>query len=102
MQTYFNTQIVACREREAVLNADGREDEAVFEKVRANVYGIFQTVWTLNKDTEFFREKLETIPQNWQAAREKAEKHGDTAAVTLETIKLETAQEILEHWEAVR
>ena len=100
MQNYFDAQIAVCQEREAVLAADDRKDEAVFEKIRANVYDIFRTVWKLNRGDAFFQEKLNTIPQNWQTAYEKAREHGDTAAMALENIKLETVKEIQQRWEA--
>ena len=100
MRNYFDVQIAACRKREAALTADDRKDEAVFETIKANVYDIFRTVWNLDRGDEFFREKLNTIPKSWQTALEKAREHGDTAAATLETIKLETAKEIQQAWEA--
>jgi len=94
MKRYFEERIAACKERKAALLADGREDEAVFEQVRGNVFDIFQTVWNLNRGTEFFQEKLTTIPMNWHMSAMKAKDYGDVKAVTLETIKLETVQEI--------
>lgn len=94
MEAFLKARIAACQERKAALLADGREDEAVFEQVRGNVYEIFLTVWKLGKGTQFFREKLTTIPMSWHAAAMKAKCHDDAAAVMLETIKLETVQEI--------
>lgn len=94
MKRYFEERIAACKERKSALLADGREDEAVFEQVRGNVFEIFQTVWSLNRGTEFFQEKLTTIPMNWHAAARKARDYDDAAAVMLETVKLETVREI--------
>lgn len=94
MNRYFEERISSCKERKAALLADGREDEAVFEQIRGNVYEIFRTVWAMDRGTDFFREKLTTIPMNWHTAARKARDYGDVKAVTLETIKLETVQEI--------
>ena len=94
MNTYLERCIAQCQEKEAALLADGRGDEAVFEKIRANVFGIFQTVWNTGRGEAFFREKLTQIPTVWQTALEKARAHGDEKAVCLETIKLEAVREI--------
>ena len=44
MKPYLEERIAACRQKEAALVADSRADEAVFEKIRANVHDIFRTV----------------------------------------------------------
>ena len=54
----------------------------------------------MGRGEDFFREKLEAIPKNWQAAYDRAKTHEDIAAMTLETVKLDTAKEIMEEWEA--
>ena len=100
MKPYLEERIAACRQKEAALVADSRADEAVFEKIRANVYEIFLTIWNMGRGEDFFREKLEAIPKNWQAAYDRAKTHEDIAAMTLEIVKLDTAKEIMEEWEA--
>ena len=100
--TYFEEKIALCSQKERELIADAREDEANFEKIRANVYDIFRTVYTAGKrakkdDTlvkEFFLARMEQIPQNWVTALEKAKQHNDVRAVQIETIKCNTADEI--------
>ena len=94
MKHFFEASIAECRERKKTFQADGRADEAVFEQVRCNVYEIFQTIWNMDRGVEFFLEKLTTIPLNWQASLVKARDHDDVETMTLETIKLDTVQQI--------
>lgn len=103
MNVYFARQIAACNQKEQALRQDERQDEAVFEKIRANVYDIFRTalaagVRTCGEDEaavkQFFLQKLRQIPFAWEKAREAAAQHGDDARVQLEDIKLEVVQQI--------
>ena len=68
-------QADACKAQAAALTADERCDEAVFEKIRANVYEIFLSVAEAAGKTDapmaFFRARLADIPANWEAALEK-------------------------------
>ena len=95
------------------LAAQGRGDEAAFEKVRANVYDIFRTVLEAalrigdgddGAARRFFLMKAEQIPSSWKAARERAALHDDEERLTVEGLKLDTAREIRarfdELWEA--
>ena len=100
---YFDAAIAGCAEREKTLIADDRKDEAVFEKIRANVYNIFRSVLevavqTCGEDAEkirdFFLKRVELIPVSWHAAHETAKQHNDTAKVQIEEIKLAVVQEI--------
>lgn len=95
MNVYLENRVQQSKEKEAALLADGRGDEAVFEKIRANIFGIFLTVWNTGRGEAFFREKLEQIPLVWQASLEKAQAHHDEETVCLETVKLEAVREIL-------
>ena len=85
------------------MKEDARFDEAVFEKVKANVFEIFKTVLDagvkasggdLTKVEEFFRGKLEQIPENWHVSLQKAKENDDTAKAYMENIKLEVLGEI--------
>ena len=86
----------SCREQIKKLSSDGREDEAVFAKIKLNVYDIFKTVFNALGDEEKFLGKLTEIPAAWQASLEKAEAHGDSEKAHIERIKLETVNEIRE------
>ena len=103
LHAYLNEQAALCKERAAALTADNRADEAVFEKIRANVFEIFTAVLsTAQKQPaplDFFRRQLAAIPDNWEAALEKARAHSDDARVHTELIKLEAARAIREKLE---
>lgn len=84
-----------CLTQKAALHADGREDEASFMQIRANVYGIFRSVCTaLKGDTTQLLARLTSIPASWETALSEAERHGDEARAHIERIKLETAAAI--------
>lgn len=100
---YFEEQAAACGRRCEALLADERADEAVFEKVRANVYDIFRTVLSAavkagagepNAVKDFFVSRIEQIPAAWAAAYEKARAHNDEAKMHLEQIKLDAVSDI--------
>ena len=103
LHKFLNQQAAACKERAAALTADDRRDEAVFEKIRGNVYEIFSAVLTTARKQpapmDFFRRQLAAIPANWEAALEKARAHGDEAKVHTELLKLEAVRAIREHME---
>lgn len=85
------------------LRAENRGDESVFERIRANVYGIFVSVLEAADKQygadetamrQFCRRKLEEIPAEWEAAAQKADAHHDERAAFLERLKLRAAGEI--------
>ena len=92
----------ACRAKAAEKAADSRGDEANFEKIKANVYGIFRAVLetALKKYGEggaaeaFFAVKLRGIPSGWREALSAAADKGDSAAAHTERLKLGTVAEI--------
>lgn len=107
MNAYFDEQIALCNQRSKELLADSRGDEAVFEKVKANVFDIFRTVLSAAEksckgDAEaaarFFLLKLEQIPSNWVESYEKAKQHNDTDKMRTEEIKLDALRQIKEHF----
>lgn len=85
------------------LQAEQRGDEAVFEQIRSNVYGIFTSVLEaadsqygedVGEMQRFFLQKLTDISAEWKTAAEKAAAHGDEQAVFVEELKLRAADEI--------
>ena len=109
---YLDASIARCAEREKRLRADERKDEAVFERIRANVYHIFRTILDVavrncGEDTEKIREfvlkQIDHIPASWNMAYEAAKQHNDTAKVQIEEIKLAVVQgisaELTKIWE---
>ena len=100
LQKFLNEQAEACKARAAALTANNRQDEAVFEKIRGNVFEIFTAVLNAARKqsdpVDFFRRQLTAIPSNWEAALEKAEAHGDEAKAHTERIKLDAIRAIRE------
>ncbi len=104
MNNWFEEKIAACGSREKELQADDRKDEAVFEKVKANIYDAMRTwlavgvriVGNGNADAakDFFIARVEQIPASWAAAYEKAKEHGDTARMQTEQVKLDVVREV--------
>ncbi|HJD21480.1 MAG TPA: hypothetical protein H9915_06630 [Candidatus Gemmiger faecigallinarum] len=85
------------------LRAENRGDESVFERIRANVYGIFASVLEAADKQygadetamrQFCLRKLEEIPAEWEAAAQKADVHHDEHAAFIERLKLRAAGEI--------
>lgn len=105
MNAYFEKQIALCDQKEKSLRSDGYDDEANFEKVRANIFDVFRTVLSAGikaskgdscKTKQFFEEKLVQIPANWKTAFEMAKQHNDSDKMHIEQIKLDAVQEIKE------
>ena len=100
---YFDAAIAGCAEREKALIADERKDEAVFEKIRTNVYNIFRSILEVavqicgedaEKIRDFFLKRINQIPASWRASYETAKQHNDTEKMQIEEIKLAVVQEI--------
>ena len=103
MKEYLEEQVARCAQARAQLMADHRGDEANFQAIQGNVYGIFSTILKVaveqNPDNSqgvegFFLKKLEEIPAHWVEAREKAAARGDEIAAHLERLKLEAAEDV--------
>lgn len=109
MTAYFDKQIRLCQAQTQTLQSQDRADEAIFSKIRGNVFDIFQTVFFTSLKTgggnekwaEFFQARLDQIPKNWQASLDNAQAHGDVEKAYIERIKLDTAEEIWEMFEQV-
>lgn len=103
MYGYLAHKIEYCAYLQQELEADQRTDEAVFEKIKSNVYDIFRTILNVAlknsrgdeaEAAHFFHQKLEQLPAAWAAAQDKARQHGDAVQLRLEEVKLDTAAEI--------
>ena len=110
LNSYFDKQISLCEQCSKKLLADDRKDEAVFEKVKANVYDIFRTIFSVAVKTDkgdseavrrFFILKIQQIPSNWATAYNQAKKHDDADKMQIEQIKLDTVSEIKEIFTAI-
>lgn len=103
--SWFEEKIALCGKRNQELNGDGRTDEAISKKIKANIYDVFRTVLSVAVKTgkedadavkTFFVQRAEQIPAGWAVALEKAREHNDTVRMQTEQIKLDTVQEIRE------
>lgn len=108
LNDYFTSQIAACAVEEKRLAGQERKDEAVFAKIRGNVFDIFRTVLAAGvkavgeeKAVDFLREKLDTIPKSWQTAKAQAETHGQVEKAHIEGVKLDAVREIREAIEKI-
>lgn len=107
---YLEKEIEHSNLQQKKLQADERADEAVFAKIRMNVFDIFRSVFsvaakTYGEDEEkiriFFLSRTEQIPQNWHLSLQKAKEHNDVEKIHIETIKLETLAEIKATFEKI-
>ncbi len=110
LNDYFDRQISLCEQCNIKLLADDRMDEAAFEKVKANIYDVFRTIFSVavqngKGDSEavksFFILKTEQIPSNWATAYNKAKQYDDAVKMQIEQIKLDTVGEIKKMFETV-
>lgn len=110
MTNYFENNIASCAKRAKQLLADERSDEAVFEKIKGNIYDIFRTVFSVALQTckddcdavkDFFDKRLVQIPTSWAASYEKAAQHNNIAIIQIEKIKLDTVAEIQKTFESI-
>lgn len=94
--TWCDERAAVCQQRKQELLDDHRADEARFEQIRANVYGVFRSVCaTLQHQPEALAKKLREIPLAWEESLRLAQQHGDDEKAYIEQLKLDTAAEIL-------
>ncbi len=102
---FFKQREVVCREEQKRLQAEDCADEAVFEKIKENIYGIFHSLISVSinqypndssKACDDFISRLNQISSHWALAYQKAEQHNDAKKMHIESIKLNVAQEIRE------
>lgn len=108
--SFLEEKMAACKQQEEKLLADGRKDEANFEKIRGNIYEVFRTVFGVAVQAggektgsieQFFRDRIETIPASWRQSYEKAVQYDDAVKMQIETIKLDAVAEIKEMFEQI-
>ena len=112
MDSWLEAQMADCMRRREALHADDRADESDFEKIKANIYGVFRTVLAAavqqgGGDAEairqFFLRRAEQLPAAWNASYEKAKQHGDAGKMRIESLKLSAARKVrlkfIEIWE---
>lgn len=108
--TWLTDKAAACEARRAALAADGRGDEAKFERIRVNVYDLFRTaaqaIHRAQPDEaaawRMFAQRLDDIPAAWQRSLDVAREHGDAEKAHIERVKLEAAEDIRRGYAALR
>lgn len=94
---WCDDRMAACQQCKQELLRDQRGDEAKFEQIRANVYGIYRAVYAaLSTQPEALMKKLQAIPAAWEVSLRLAEEHGDAEKAHIERIKLATSAEIMQ------
>ena len=87
--------------------SEGREDDAVFLKIKANIYYVFSTLAKVSKQQanndinqwkELFLQKAHNVPSAWKVSLEKAREFGDTKKIVIEESKLSTVDEIMKQY----
>ncbi len=93
-------RIADCEALQAILNREGRSDEATFMQIRKNVYGIFLTAGrALKGDMAALKVRLEKIPEPWVKSLAAAQVHGDVEKAHIEQIKLDAVQTIRHYFD---
>lgn len=104
---YIEERVAECAKKEKTLIAENRKDEANMERIRSNVYGIAKSLCQVTEalaekhgedHATMFADKLLAVMTPWKASLTAAKEHADSEKECIELIKLETADEILEHW----
>ena len=100
---YLSQQMEAGKARIAELEAEGRRDDAAFEKVGTNIYEVCRTVTQalLNRPgfgVDAIRARFEGFETSWGEALAKAEEHDDARNIAIEKTKLSVLADVIEHF----
>lgn len=90
---YLDEKADFYRQESRRLTADDRRDEGDLAKIRANVYGICKSVFSV-LDPEKAQAKLMGLQSEWETSLAAARTHDDAQKAVIEEIKLETLAEI--------
>ncbi len=104
---YLGERAGAGRAEAEALAAEGRQDDANFAKVRANIYDVCGTVTRalLNRPgagTGAVRAQLERFRTEWSTALEKAKARGDVRGIAVEEIKLAALEDVIGRFPEVK
>ena len=100
---YLTEQIDAGKAETALLEKDGRRDDADFAKVRTNIYEVCRTVTNALADRpgagpEAVKRQFENFRTIWGAALDNARKHGDARNIVIEEAKLSVLADVTAHF----
>jgi len=92
---YLKAQQAICLENSKQLAADDKGDEAILEKIHANMFGIFITVAQFSNATpDFVAKRIKCIPAPWHKSLEQAILHKDHEKEAQERVKIAAMAEI--------
>ena len=97
---YLDERIEASKAEIEALEAAGRQDDAVFAKVRLNIYDVCKTVTGVHlKPTgggvNAIKSMLERFRTQWGEALQKAQAHGDVKNIAVEETKLAALADVI-------
>ncbi len=97
---FINSKISTLDKEAANLAASNKEDESNLIKIKSNVYGICKTVFETFKRVKpaesigcEYLKKLSELRSTWEAAKQKADEHGDIKRSVVEQLKVEALVE---------
>lgn len=104
---FLDDRTAHIQERVMQLNQDHRNDEANFEKIRANIFQVIKTVFLAYQKTPRAERELRTLmdakltlfERTWTDSMAKAKEHSDEKRVLQEQVKLEAVKEIRQKFE---
>ena len=104
---YLDCKIEEGKKKTAVLQAEGRRDDAGFMKAHTNIYEVCRTVTRALADRPgagiaAVKAQTERFRTEWNAALEKAKQHGDARGIAVEETKLAALENVIAHLQEVR
>ena len=100
---YLEEKIESLKKETEKFNENYRQDDAVFVKIKMNVYNVCKTVFEVFKkvkpESALYNEyimKLDEFEENWSKSADKAKEFGDAKKIAAEDIKLEALADIRE------
>lgn len=115
---FSKEQAEKCKKLIQVLKQEDKEDEANLEKIKLNIYEIFESLITasekkvLNQRNKTEEEKtaafceeflafFDKIPTNWRVNYEKAKEYNDVTQYVIEENKLSVAEQLKNYFSSI-
>lgn len=103
--TYLADMRARCLAEEAAAKADDRRDEAIFARIRGNVYDACATIHAAlekARGADFpaaYDRQLRSMESAWSQAWDRAAQHSDPDRTFTEDVKLAALRDVLARWE---
>jgi hypothetical protein len=114
---YSAKQAENCKKQIQMLEQEDKADEANLEKVKLNIYGIFESLIAASEKKvlsqknikeegkaafcEDFLNFFDKIPANWKINYEKAKEYNDVTQYVIEENKLTVAKQLKNHFNSI-